>query len=106
MGLGVYVMPIWKFKAGDFASPLEALGVAPVIIGPGITQRDRDARPRFITRWKAKPETRSLRREITRYDRRRAGDQVDQVVRVPSEFHAARGNDPRSGERRAQQDLR
>jgi len=65
MGLDVYVMPIWKFKAGDFASPLEALGIAPVIVGPdGMTRREPDARPSFITRWMAKRATRRLRREI------------------------------------------
>lgn len=65
MGLDVYVMPIWKFKAGDFASPLEALGVAPAIVRPdGISQRERDARPSLFTRWKAKRATRRLRGEI------------------------------------------
>ena len=65
MGLDVYVMPIWKFKAGDFASPLEALGIAPVTVGPhGMSQRESNARPSFLTRWKAKRATRRLRREI------------------------------------------
>lgn len=33
MALDVYVMPLWRFKAGDFASPVEkALGVEPTII--------------------------------------------------------------------------
>lgn len=65
MGLDVYVMPIWRFKAGDFASPLEALGIAPVIVGPdGVTQRELDARPGFFKRWKAKRATQHLRREI------------------------------------------
>jgi hypothetical protein len=65
MGLDVYVMPIWKFKAGDFVSPLEALGVAPAIIGPGgFTRRNPGARPGFITRWRARRATRRLRREI------------------------------------------
>jgi hypothetical protein len=65
MGLDVYVMPIWKFKAGDFASPLEALGIVPIIHGPdGMTQRDPDARPSFFTRWKARRATRRLRSEI------------------------------------------
>jgi hypothetical protein len=65
MGLDVYVMPIWKFKAGDFASPLEALGIAPVIVGPdGMSRREPDVRPNFFIRWKAKRATRRLRREI------------------------------------------
>jgi hypothetical protein len=65
MGLDLYVMPIWRFKAGDFASPLESLGIAPVIVGPdGMSQREPDARPSFFTRWKANRATRRLRREI------------------------------------------
>jgi hypothetical protein len=65
MSLDVYVMPIWKFKAGDFTSPLEALGAAPVVVSPGgITQREPGTPASFITRWKAKRATRRLRREI------------------------------------------
>jgi hypothetical protein len=65
MGLDVYVMPIWKFKAGDFSSPLEALGMSPVIVAPdGMTQREQVARPGFITRWRGKRATRRLRHEI------------------------------------------
>jgi hypothetical protein len=65
MALDVYVMPIWKFKAGDFESPLEALGVSPVIISSdGSMQRKTSSRPGLVTRWKAKRETRRLRREI------------------------------------------
>ena len=33
MALDVYVMPLWRFKAGDFTSPIEAsLGIEPVVI--------------------------------------------------------------------------
>ena len=65
MGLDVHVMPIWKFKAGDFASPLERLGMVPVILRPdGMTQRDPHSRPGFITRWRAKRSTQRLKREI------------------------------------------
>lgn len=66
MGLDVYVMPIWKFKAGDFASPLEALSLSSVIIisPAGITRAKRRPRANFITRWKARRATQRLRREI------------------------------------------
>ncbi len=65
MGLDIYVMPIWKFKAGDFASPLEVLGIAPIIVGSGgMSQPEPNAQPSFFTRWKAKRTTRHLRREI------------------------------------------
>jgi hypothetical protein len=41
MALDVYVMPLWKYKAGEFTSPLEAvLGVEPIVITP--TTRPRD----------------------------------------------------------------
>ncbi|MDQ3621814.1 MAG: hypothetical protein M3463_04895 [Verrucomicrobiota bacterium] len=33
MALDVYVMPLWRFKAGDFTSPVEeALGIKPIVI--------------------------------------------------------------------------
>lgn len=33
MGLDVYVMPLWRFKAGDFTSPIEQnLGIKPTIV--------------------------------------------------------------------------
>jgi hypothetical protein len=33
MAVDVYVMPLWRFKAGDFSSPIEtALGVKPTVI--------------------------------------------------------------------------
>jgi hypothetical protein len=33
MALDVYVMPLWRFKAGDFTSPIEAtLGIKPTIV--------------------------------------------------------------------------
>lgn len=35
MALDAYVMPLWRFKAGDFDSPIEAtLGIKPTIISP------------------------------------------------------------------------
>lgn len=35
MALDAYVMPLWRFKAGDFTSPIEAtLGIKPTIISP------------------------------------------------------------------------
>src|SRR2546423_987081 len=65
MALDVYVMPIWKFMAGDFQPPLAAIGVAPVIITPDAKiHRRLIAGSSSITRWKAKWATRRLRREI------------------------------------------
>lgn len=35
MALDAYVMPLWRFKAGDFTCPIEAtLGIKPTIISP------------------------------------------------------------------------
>ena len=64
MGLDVYVMPIWKFKAGDFAAPVQSLGTVTIITPQGIMQRKADERPGFVTRWNARRATRRLRREI------------------------------------------
>jgi hypothetical protein len=42
MGLDVYVMPLWRFKAGDFISPIEVtLGVKPTTIAPGYGPKER-----------------------------------------------------------------
>src|SRR4051812_10519268 len=35
MALDAYVMPLWRFKAGDFTSPIEeTLGIKPNVISP------------------------------------------------------------------------
>jgi hypothetical protein len=35
MALDAYVMPLWRFKAGDFSSPIESvLGIEPTIVAP------------------------------------------------------------------------
>jgi len=35
MALDAYVMPLWRFKSGDFTSPIEnALGIQPMIVAP------------------------------------------------------------------------
>lgn len=66
MGLDVYVMPLWKFKAGDFASPIEeALGVAPKYASTdGLYERP--ASISWWARFKARREAVSIRREASR----------------------------------------
>jgi hypothetical protein len=65
MGLDVYVMPIWKFKAGDFVSPIQSLGITTTIVGPGgIFRHESGRRPSLVARWKALRATRRLRHEI------------------------------------------
>lgn len=63
MSLSVYVMPVWKFKCGDFSSPVERLGLRPktVSFDGRITERRR---PGFVERWYARRATRRLRREV------------------------------------------
>jgi hypothetical protein len=63
MGLDIYVMPIWKFKAGNFRSPLEKIGLTPVTVTPEGTVRQCRP-PGFIQRWQGRRATRRLRREI------------------------------------------
>jgi len=68
MSLDVYVMPIWRFKAGDFSSPISRLGLdVPVFtIGPEGTKRSDRRRPSLVARWRAKRVTRRLGQEISR----------------------------------------
>jgi hypothetical protein len=66
MAIDVYVMPIWRFKTGDFQSPLEASGLVPTVhyVTPeGIFTRF-DLRKR-ITRWRAKREVRAIAKAVS-----------------------------------------
>lgn len=66
MGVDAYVMPLWKYKAGDFETPLEASGLTPEVtyVGPGgIFTRER-----WTGLWagrRAKREVRQLAREVS-----------------------------------------
>ena len=55
MALDVYVMPLWRFKAGDFTSPIEkTLGIRPTIISlSGETSDQPPPRPPWHLRWLA-----------------------------------------------------
>lgn len=66
MALDIYVMPLWRFKAGDFASPVErAIGLSPKIATPdGI--EERPVRVGWLDRWPAKREVRAIRRAVER----------------------------------------
>jgi hypothetical protein len=63
MALDIYVMPIWKFKCGDFSSPVERLGLKPKTVGMdgsiGLSQR-----PGLFDRWRARSAVRRLRGEL------------------------------------------
>ncbi|MEA3209359.1 MAG: hypothetical protein QOE70_2416 [Chthoniobacter sp.] len=51
MALDVYVMPLWRFKAGDFTSPIEAtLGIKPTIISGSALRPQPPWHIRFLAR--------------------------------------------------------
>jgi|GEM_PF-1617696 len=51
MALDVHVMPLWRFKAGDFTSPIEAeLGVKPHVVA---LEKRRESEPPRWARWLA-----------------------------------------------------
>ncbi len=71
MALDVYVMPLWRFKVGDFESPItQALGIAPVVLtidapdGPVTTHRSGLAS--WWRRGRARREVEAIRRTVER----------------------------------------
>lgn len=67
MSLDVYVMPIWRFKVGDFTTPIEKhLRTTPKIVsGSGVIQRaPRPSPASFWRRLLARREVRSIRRAV------------------------------------------
>jgi hypothetical protein len=68
MGVDASFMPIWKYKVGDFQTPLEASGLAPgrtytYILAEGALKRQRS--PGLVARWRAKREVKRLAREVS-----------------------------------------
>ncbi len=70
MGLDVYVMPIWRFKARDFTPPVQRLlgsDVPSYTVSPSrIVGSDRKAARGAIVRWRARRSVAQLRRAIKR----------------------------------------
>lgn len=69
MGLDVFVMPMWKYFAGDFTTPQQRfaaeLGVPHGTVTPGgVTMRDPNKKPGIDIQLKAKRNVRSLLAEI------------------------------------------
>lgn len=66
MSLDLYVMPLWRFKAGDFRSPIEVqLGIRPrIATADGMDSVPRP--PSWIARWRAKREVAKLKRLVSR----------------------------------------
>jgi hypothetical protein len=64
MGLDVYVMPLWRFKVGDFRSPIEdAIGLRPKIMtSDGIEERPKPSG--WIARWRARREVAAVRKAV------------------------------------------
>lgn len=64
MGLDVYVMPLWRFKVGDFRSPIEAAtGIRPKIItNDGI--EERPARVGWLARRRARRQVTAIRKSV------------------------------------------
>jgi hypothetical protein len=64
MALDIYVMPLWRFKAGDFRSAVEtATGYRPKIVtADGI--EERPASVGWLDRWRAKRQVAALRKAV------------------------------------------
>jgi hypothetical protein len=64
MGLDVYVMPLCRFKVGDFHSSIEeAIGIHPTMVtADGITQRP--TRVGWFARWRARRQVAAIRRAV------------------------------------------
>jgi hypothetical protein len=62
MALDIYVMPLWKFKVGDFASPLERLFGSKVktITLSGVLDRAKNA----PAQWRARREVAAIRKAV------------------------------------------
>jgi hypothetical protein len=64
MALDLYVMPLWRFKAGDFASRIEAaIGIRPKIVtAEGV--EERPAPVGGFGRWRARRQVSAIRRAV------------------------------------------
>jgi hypothetical protein len=57
-------MPIWRFKVGDFTSPIEAAtGMRPKIVTPGGIV-ERPAHAGAIARWRARRQVKAIRKSV------------------------------------------
>jgi hypothetical protein len=64
MGLDVYVMPLWRFKVGDFQPPIQtAIGVRPKIVTvDGINEQP--TRVGWFRRWRARRQVAAIRKTV------------------------------------------
>ena len=71
MGLDIYVMSLWQFKAGDFRSPIEAAtGIRPKIAtADGIEERPVSVG--WLDRWRARRQVVAIRKAVEAVNRTR-----------------------------------
>src|SRR4051812_12765716 len=64
MALDIYVMSLWRFKVGDFCSPIEAaMGVRPrIVTTEGI--EDRPVSVGWLDRWRARRQVVAIRKSV------------------------------------------
>ncbi len=71
MSLDIYVMPLWRFKAGDFRSPIEvATGIRPKIVTPDGIEPGPDP-VGWLGRWRARRQVAAIRRAVEAVHRSR-----------------------------------
>ena len=64
MALDIYVMPIWRFKVGDFSSPINSkLGIRPKIVTPEGIQ-ECSAKVGWFARWRARRKVAAIRKAV------------------------------------------
>ncbi len=64
MALDVYVMPLWRFKVGDFRSPIEvATGIRPKVATAGGIE-ERPAHVGWLRRWRARRQVAAIRKAV------------------------------------------
>ncbi len=95
MALDVYVMPLWRFKVGDFHSPIEkAIGIRPKIFGVNGVVVQRPAKFGWRDRWKAQRDVKAICRSVEKANgsRIRWNDEGDVVYGEQSRgFESLRG---------------
>ena len=64
MALDVYVMPLWRYKVGDFRSPIEAAtGIRPKVVNAdGI--KEQQVRVGWFGRWRARRQVKTISKAV------------------------------------------
>jgi hypothetical protein len=90
MAVDVYVMPLWRFKAGDFSTAVERLGGV-TLLAPqtGIVPRKRPSLRGWLAQRRAKREVRAICREVETVNQRPVHWNDEGDVVYTSQFHAS-----------------